>query len=383
MVDTPLEAQAILSPEEVKPYGVLGTPLKVFKTEKQIGEWSPERKRSEYLSLTDDLIGKLDGSIPLKQAQIYRVTTEGFRAEKRDLAKPDAVIYLDKSARPVRWFVHQLWPILASSNTSLEDNAVPDEPDSYFLNIDKKDWLIRMGIPAIDVEKVKSKDIDFSKIDRKQFARIRALFSNNKQITEENIDSAWSFPTIFDGKHIMMVDEIHSSGLSLEIAQKLLSIAIPEAVVSGQYWAEPPYVYLNGGVDYGDGVQRKLAWVPDWYDAKNEKGRGVYDVDEEWPEKQLLNGGNPSRIGAIGRYVISTPPHQQKSTIREEDTLGTRLRQDIKKLAFELENHPGKELYRPSNDRMNTDDEIIDRIERLNQMSYDEWRKSRDELLKS
>lgn len=379
MVDTPLEAQAILSSEEVKPFGVLGTPLKVIKTEKQIVEWSPERKRSEYLALTDDLVGKLDGSIPLNQSRVYRATTEGLREEKRNLNKPDAVIYLDKSARPVRWFVHQLWPVLASPSRATE--SLPSEPESYFLNIDKKDWLLLMGISDQDLEKTRSSEIDFSKIDRKHFARIRALFSTNKQITEENVDQAWKFPTVLDGKHIMMVDEIHSSGRSLEIAQQLISLAIPEAVVSGQYWAEPPYVVLNNGVDYGEGVQRKLSWAPDWYDAKMERGRGIYDRLKEWPEMQLLSGAQPSRIAAIGRYVLSTPPHKQNSIKRENDLLGESLRQDIKKLAYELASHPGKELYRPGNDRMNTDEDVVARVERINQMSFDEWRKRRDAMM--
>lgn len=381
-MDSLAERSALINPEELRSYRVFGEPLKVFKTDRQQVEWSAAHKRSEYMMYTDDLIGKLDGTIPLDNERVYRVTTEGFREEKRDLPRPDAVIYLDKSARPVRWLVHALWPVLARQpGTDFDQNQIPPEPDSYFLNIDKKDWLSRMKVPYHLLENAPNSMVDFSKLDRSDIARIRALFSTNHSLDETTVDSAWNFPTKLDGRHIMIVDEVKSSGKSLEIAQKLLSMAIPEAVISGSHWARPPLVHLNKGVQNRDGVQFKMAWVPDWYDPNVERGRGVYDRIENWPEMQSLGGAIPSRIAQIGRFVVSTPPHKQGLVDRELDSRSNELREDIQRLAYLVKHYPGRELYRPGEARRSSDIDIDARIESLNGMSFEEWKKRRDELM--
>src|SRR5579872_2790917 len=79
----------------------------------KIGVWSTEYLLSEYASLTDGLIGRLDGTIPIRGADVIKVTPEGIRKEKQNLPSPSSVIYLDKSARPVRWLVDGLWDVLA------------------------------------------------------------------------------------------------------------------------------------------------------------------------------------------------------------------------------------------------------------------------------
>lgn len=211
------------SPEHfTKHYKVLGE-----KTIVDGMPWSTEWLLSEYLQCTDRLIGKMDGTIPLDNVDVYMSSETGIRGEKRDLPPPASVIYLDKSARPVEWMVHKLWPILARKpQTPYSENNIPKEPKRYFLNIDKKDWLVRMGVPRKYLEDAPEELIDITKIDKKHLARIRALYST-VSIDEHNLDDAWNHPTIFDGQHVMIIDEVASSGQSLKIAQKLLAMAIP------------------------------------------------------------------------------------------------------------------------------------------------------------
>src|SRR3989344_8440513 len=119
--------------------------------EKQVVEgkkWTTEWTLSEYVKCTDGLIGKMDGTIPLRQSVVYVWDGDRLKEERRDLQPPTSVIYLDKSARPVAWLVRNLWPGLARvTGTEYSDNQIPPRPREYFLNIDKNDWLARMDIP--------------------------------------------------------------------------------------------------------------------------------------------------------------------------------------------------------------------------------------------
>src|SRR5690606_35777409 len=149
----------------------------------------------------------------------------------------------------------------------------------------KEDWLKRMGVPAEHIEDAADM-IDFSKIKnlKDHLTRIRALFVK-ENLTEENMEKAWDMQTIFDKKHIMIVDEVRSSGKTLEIAQKLLSLAIPEATFSGQYWEKPPRILLNNGQPDKKTGKRQFAVksVPIWYNSEDPTGRGIGDRDEIWP----------------------------------------------------------------------------------------------------
>lgn len=64
-----------------------------------------------YVQRTDALITKLDGTV----------------------WRPNFVIYLDKSARPVSWPSRELWDALAARD---ESGAPTTRPQSLFVNID-------------------------------------------------------------------------------------------------------------------------------------------------------------------------------------------------------------------------------------------------------
>ena len=268
--------------------------------------------------------------------------------------------------------MRSLWPVLARIPGSVyTQGEVPPKPKEFFLNIDKGDWLRRMGVPEKHIEDVPPEMVDLSKIDKEHLTRIRALFST-KRIDEGSLDEAWNHPTIFDGQHVMIVDEVLSSGMTLKIAQMLLSSAIPEAIFSGQHWAKPKRIPLNKGAPIkNEGLQFKVEWVPIWYNPNTASGRGIGDRDFDWPEAAEERGLYTDRYSRVGRYVLSTPSHDPLTYEPFVDKKGVNLRNDILQLAIDLKEH--RVFYRPSLERSNPDD-MVDRIVDINKMRFEDWK---------
>lgn len=351
-----------------------------LKGENQVVEggrkWSTERLLAEYVQCTDGLIGKMDGTIPLKGVEVYRYIDGKIVKEKKDLPPPDSVIYLDKSARPVEWMVRKLWPQLARTpGTTYDENSVPKKPRDFFLNIDKGDWLRKMGVPPHLIERAPNEMIDVNRIDKEHLARIRALFTTVK-IDENNIEDAWNHPTIFEGQHVMIVDEVKSSGRTLDIAQMLMAAAIPEVTFSGQYWAKPARIILNNGIEVDGEKQYKIEWVPVWYREGNAMGRAISDRDPEWPEKAEEKGYHVSWQSKIGRSVLSTPTHHPDTYDRKVDMTSLTIREDINQMSKDL--YEGRIFYRPSLDRPQREDSdwslYQDRLESINHMNFATWK---------
>src|SRR5690606_2842337 len=74
-----------------------------------------DQLRSEYVSLTDSLVYKMTEG----------VTVEDPQTKERVVRKPDVVVWLDKSARPVSWLTKELWDTLAVD----ENGHVPKMPE--------------------------------------------------------------------------------------------------------------------------------------------------------------------------------------------------------------------------------------------------------------
>lgn len=327
-------------------------------------KWTTERLLSEYVRCTDGLIGKIDGSIPLKDK------------EGHVLSPPTSIVYLDKSARPVEWMVRKLWPMLAISTS---EGSIPEKPKDYFLNIDKEDWLNRMRVPLQYIQDPPEKLIDLDKIPdlQEHLSRIRGIFSKAR-IDEDNLSEVWNHPTVLDGQHVLIVDEVASSGKTLKIAQMLLSRAIPEATLSQTYWAKPARVPLNKGVPVDGRMQFKIEWVPVWYHPEKGSGKGISDRDYKWPEHAKEQGYDVSRYSRLGRYVLSTPTHDPITYEYGVDTMAVNIRQDIEQIADDLRNH--NILYLPSTDRSPKDQ--IQRAQFFNRMSFEDWKQKRDELMR-
>ena len=91
-------------------------------------EKSDEQLRLEYIQLTDGLIHQMTHGVE---------ATDPITGEKSK-KKPDVVVWLDKSARPLAWFTKELWPTLAPDPDSDE---IPEMPAFKFVNIDRDQWV--------------------------------------------------------------------------------------------------------------------------------------------------------------------------------------------------------------------------------------------------
>lgn len=146
-----------------------------------------EQVETDLLNDTDRLICALDGSM-----------TEGkcFLDGTRRFDTPvDGAIYLDKSARPVRALVHELWSDISDGK----------EPISSFLNIDKEKWLYAIGYTPKEFKTryLPSSKLDIDDIDsdylKKQTARIRSLYLDDEAMerAEQLIKDVDSGESIF------------------------------------------------------------------------------------------------------------------------------------------------------------------------------------------
>lgn len=107
----------------------------IFRQQMQLDErwgnneghrWNIDKTASEYVTDAANLITVMDGT-----AEMY--------ADDPEREKPDHVIYLDKSARPVSWLVNTFW----------KDFSEEERPSHSYLNIDRLPWFRRAGFEVI------------------------------------------------------------------------------------------------------------------------------------------------------------------------------------------------------------------------------------------
>lgn len=268
----------------------------VFKTTEQV--------QCEYIRLTDELIHKAVDGVEAYNPRTKEQTTETV----------DYFIWLDKSARPLSWMTKALWPQLARR----ADGTLPDMPESKFVNIDRNQWT-----SAIDPQGVGSTDI--SKIDASIVRSLRSIFlthsSSREQGLTEAIDDA---PTIFDGKTIMIVDEVQSTGRTLTYASKFFARAFPDAKIAGAHWMAG-ITTKNGAVGNKD--------IPVWYSDTTDLGRGIGNRNID---ASLASENQTQRLGA---FFLST-------ALRKPDEKSIQLRAEIQQLAHDAA--AGKLLIVPS-----------------------------------
>lgn len=264
------------------------------------GSWIDDKKLREiYIKYTDKLIGTIDG------------TLENER-------KSDAVIYLDKSARPVAWMVDAFWEMLARQvGTKYTDNIVPKKPDTFFLNIDREQWL-----PTVDPANKGILNIDA--VPEEAIASLRAIY--------QPIGSTPEAPTILDGKNVLIVDEVNVTGNTLKIAKALLMRALPDTIFTTTHWMVPG-TYNGGGASRNNDV-------PVWYKQHDARGRGVADRDLR------RSASSSSYRQQIGKWFLSTA-----FDAPDKDSL--QLRGEIAQLARDV--LAGKLQYKPASTRDLTD----------------------------
>lgn len=145
------------------------------------GVWDGDYARQQYLRSVDHLIGLLDGTI----------TKPDLATPGAVHAKPDVVVWLDKSARPASWIVDAFWDQIATEGSQ--------RPLYEFVRIDRRDWLIHMGYTDTQARNASTKKVDVQAVPNDLILRLRALFC------AEPVNPA--APTTLDGLHVLVVDE--------------------------------------------------------------------------------------------------------------------------------------------------------------------------------
>ncbi len=310
---------------------------------------STEQLQTEYIELTDELVRQMTEGVAVVDPQ----------TGERVVRRPDVVIWLDKSARPVEWLTRNLWDTLAADS---ETGEVPPMPKSRFVNIDREQW-----VNTVDPSGTGKMEIDL--VDQSVVRSLRSIFvePKYKQVLDETIEAA---PAELDGKTILIIDEVKSSGRTLDIAKKFFERAFPTTAVATSHW-------MKGIVTVGDrrsGEAQGNADLPVWYKEDSAFGRGVGNRDER--QSQL----SPSRTQRLGGWFLSTAlPKQEvtretsageKQTGKVIDPISTRLRVELRQLAEDA--HDGRVLVVPS--MMRDSDDYDRRVEKLNHgMTMEEY----------
>ena len=226
--------------------------------------------------------------------------------EKIQDTKPDYVIYLDKSGRPVSWLERELYDDFIETAAG-EDEPHP-EPQTLFLNIDREHWREHTGGKEFGSGQVSVDDIDDEVIDS-----LRSILLEREPGDGEDVAELES---MLDSKKVLIVDEVRFTGDTLKIANKLLEAAFPTAEFATHHWMTSPKAADPNAKSTG------LPDVPKWYLQNAEWGRGVANRN---PDKSRKSKSWRQRIGAL---FLST-------SFDRPDPASLKLRKEFKRLAQE------------------------------------------------
>lgn len=156
----------------------------------------------------------------------------------------DRLVFLDKSGRPCAWLLRAFWPMFC-----------PDRhmPRIHYANIDRLHWPqvghLEAGTGLVDVS-----------VAPRAIAELTRTFGGAPGTGQCRIPSSGR-------QRILVVDEVRSSGSTIEIASQFFAAAFPDCEVAGAHWMAAP-TRIRG-----------VHEVPVWYNARNPLGRGVGDRD--------------------------------------------------------------------------------------------------------
>ena len=245
-----------------------------------VNGWNIERTLSTYVSLTGELISKIDG-------------TTNATANSENYDKTDCVVYLDKSARPVSWLVNTFWDTFSKEK----------RPESKYLLIDREDWFQYSNTDVDSGGYIRgtnelARGSDFKKnmdnLPPETYARIRSLFIPGG-IKNEDPDEIMATPTGLEGKNLLVVDEVGHSGSTIEIARLLLQKALPEAkaIQTAYFWTEKG---PNGEMT-----------VPLWYESGISEGRGIGEKNSKFfEERHKKFNTDITRAQSFGSVVLGS-----------------------------------------------------------------------------
>lgn len=313
-------------------YQILGEHDRTDGTNKTL-----DQLKMEYIHLTDELVRQMTEGVPVTD----RLTGE------RKVERPDVVVWLDKSARPLAWLTRAVWDDLAAE----ADGTIPEKPDFRFLNIDREQW-----VNTVDPDGIGHMDID--RVDPTIIRSLRSVFVEPKYKTKGLTGAIDVAPAELDGKTALVVDEVLSSGRTLDIAKKFLERAFPSAKVASAHWMRGQAQGAPGSEITGN------ADLPVWYVKTDVMGRGVGDRDEQISQQAR------SLTQRLGGWFLST-------TFPTVDKAGLQLRRELQQLARDA--HDGKTLVYPS--IMREGDDFDERAMRLNGLdSMEEFKRRKNEI---
>lgn len=343
------------------------TGIQKFRQERM--ERPVEGVETQLVQDTDTLVGMLDGSITSSK--------HFLNEERRGHGVVDGVIFLDKSARPVRALAWELWSDLSDEQ----------RPQAGFLNIDKIDYLIEMGFSSDEIRNryISTDELTLDKYEpsflKRRTAELRATYVTDEHLSRaeellkqaeddassDALEEIFAMPTKIDGQYIAVVDEVRSSSATLHVADQLLREAFPATTFEPVFWSTPHTMIYDFYDSRTENTVQKLADTekPLWYDASTSAGRGGI----EGKDPALSNRSRYARQ-RIGRNVLGVPYHAKNN---QPDSLGYAYRRDFKSLAdkFRKKNID----YVPSIDR--SDEDFEARIEEYSGMTIQEWSAAR------
>ena len=287
---------------------------------------SSDQLKTEYVRLTDNLVNTITNGVNV-------LNPNTGETERKPI---DFIVWLDKSARPVSWLTKELWPQLGVDE---EGNDVT-MPAFRFVNIDREQWT-----SEVDPNNVGKTYVD--ELSPTIIRSLRSIFLSNPSDRPDSLDeSIDDAPTQFDGKTVMIIDEVRSSGRTLDYATSFFKRAFPEGSFVGDYW-------MSGMTTKGEAVGN--ADIPVWYSDETSKGRGVNNRNID------LSLKSKNRTQRLGARFLST-------AFKDDDPLSVQLREEFHQLSIDL--HVGKVLYEPSWERDEVD--YFKRALKINGLSSEE-----------
>ncbi|MEX0932170.1 MAG: hypothetical protein WDZ81_01020 [Candidatus Saccharimonadales bacterium] len=211
--------------------------------------------------------------------------------EKIEDFKPDFIVFLDKSARPVAWLLKELWEDFSDGK---------DLPKFRFLNIDREQWRDKVGGSEIGDGRIRMEKAKAEALE------LRSIFvpQPKEGVPIEEQESR------FSGKRILVVDEVEVSGDTRKIAHGFLEQAFPDAEeIKDHTWMTAKAAKSVGLPD-----------IPVWYIQDSTIGRGVDNRSYDQSQKSA------SAVQRRGWMFLSTRPP-------EKDTTALRYREEMKRLA--------------------------------------------------
>lgn len=251
----------------------------------------------EYITRTDYLI----------QAMVDGVSVQDPETGNYQVEKPEVVIFLDKSGRPLQWLVDGLWDKLAPKAGSSE---IPKKPKFKFLNIDREQWADIIDPEGVGATGVDSLGPDIIKSLRSVFVEPKYKRDKDGDVEVRPLDNIEQAPSELDHKTILVIDEVKTSGRTLDYAKSMIKAAFPTAKVAGMYWMTEMATLPNGNMTNRD--------LPAWYDDKTVYGRGVGNRSESSAQSVSLTQ-------RLGKLFLST-------RFLQGDPMGAQVRREIEHL---------------------------------------------------